>query len=48
MADGVHGMPGLAAQLPVGVVNVAEQGLATTHRHLMEEGNVRLTVQVAL
>ena len=48
MVDGVHTIAGLAAQLLVGVVSIAEQGLATAHRQLMEEANARLTVQVTL
>ena len=48
MVDGVHTIAGLAAQLLVGVVSVAEQGLATAHRQLMEEANAWLTVQVIL
>ena len=48
MVDGVHGLAGPVAQLLVGVVSVAEQGLATVLRQLMEEVNARLTVQVTL
>ena len=48
MADGEHTLTGQLAQLLVGVVSVAEQGLATAPRQLMEEANARLTVQVTL
>ena len=46
MVDGAHTIPGLSAQLLVGVVSVVEKGLATTHHQLMEEANARSTAQV--
>ena len=46
MVDGVHTLPGQVAQLLVRVVSVAEQGLVTTHRQLMEVANARRTVQM--
>ena len=48
MVDGVHTVAGPGAQLLVGMVSVAEQGLVTAPRQLMEEANARLTVQVTL
>ena len=48
MVDGLHTIAGLAALLLVGVVSVAEQGLVTAPRQLMEEANARRTAQVTL
>ena len=46
MVDGVHTLAGTVAQLLVGMVSVAEQGLVTVHRQLMEVSNAQQTVQV--
>ena len=46
MEGGVSGVTGLLAQLLVRVVSIAEQGLVTARRQLMEVENARLMVQV--
>ena len=48
MGDGVLTIAGPAAQLPVGVVSVSEQGLATAHHQRMGEANAQRTAQVIL
>ena len=48
MVDGEHTLSGQVAQLLVGVVSGAEQGVVTTHRQLMEEANARSMVQGTL
>ena len=48
MVGGVHTRYGPVAQLLVGEVSVAERGLVTTHRQLMEGANARPTDQVIL
>ena len=44
----MHTQAGPVAQLLVGVVSVAEQGLVTTHRQLMGVANALPMVQVTL
>ena len=46
MVDGVRTLDGPVARLLVRVVSVAEQGLVTVHRQLMEVANAQQTVQV--
>ncbi len=48
MADGVRGLTGPLAQLPVRAVSATEQGFVTALYQLMEVVNARITVQVTL